>query len=88
MPISPTKTYTLTLATANSGIGFCLAALLAEETSNHIILCSRSLSKGETALKDLNSKKLPGTAELLQLDVGDENSIAAAVQEVDKKHGR
>jgi NAD(P)-dependent dehydrogenase (short-subunit alcohol dehydrogenase family) len=62
--------------------------LLAEEASNHIILCSRSLSKGETAMKILQSKNLPGSSELLQLDVGNEDSIAAAVQEVEGKHGR
>ena len=78
----------LTIQTANSGIGFGLAALLIEDPNKHVILCSRSVSKGEAALKDLQARNLPGSVELLQLDVTDEESIAAAAQKVEGKHGR
>jgi NAD(P)-dependent dehydrogenase (short-subunit alcohol dehydrogenase family) len=78
----------LTTRTANSGIGFGLAALLIEDPSKLVILCSRSVSKGEAALKDLQARNLPGSVELLQLDVTDEKSIAAAAKKVEETHGR
>jgi NAD(P)-dependent dehydrogenase (short-subunit alcohol dehydrogenase family) len=78
----------LTVRIANSGIGFGLAALLMEDSSKHVILCSRSISKGEAALKELQARNLPGSAELLQLDVTDEDSIAAAAKTVEATHGR
>ena len=78
----------LTTRTANSGIGFGLAGLLMEDSSKHAILCSRSISKGEAALKDLQARSLPGSVELLQLDVTDEDSIAAAAKKVEETHGR
>jgi NAD(P)-dependent dehydrogenase (short-subunit alcohol dehydrogenase family) len=74
--------------TANSGIGFGLAALLIEDASKHVILGSRSVSKGEAALKDLQSKNLPGSVELQQLDVTDEESIGTAAANVERTHGR
>jgi len=39
-------------------------------------------------MKDLKSRELPGTVELLLLDVNSEESIMAAAKEVESKHGR
>ncbi len=58
------------------------------DPSNHILLGSRSIAKGETAVKDLQSRKLPGTVELLQIDVTNEESITAAATSVESKYGR
>ena len=73
---------------ANGGIGFGLAELLLADASNYVLLGSRSVTKGETAVKDLQSRNLPGTVELLQIDVANEDSIAAAAKSVESKHGR
>lgn len=73
---------------ANGGIGFELAAQLLADSSKHVILCSRSKEKGEAAIKDLESRNLPGSVELLQLDVSYWKSIEAAAKTVEDKHGR
>ena len=44
--------------------------------------------KGDAAVKDLHSRKQPGTVELLQLDVASEESITAAAKTVESRHGR
>jgi len=58
------------------------------EGSYHVYLGSRSIEKGETALRDLQSRGYTGTAELLQLDVTSDDSINAAVQTVEAAHGK
>ena len=74
--------------TANSGIGLELATQLLGDTSKHVLLGSRSVKKGTTAVNDLRSRGLPGSVELLQIDVSKEDSITAAAKEVEEKHGR
>ncbi|MCJ1251201.1 hypothetical protein MMC30_008432 [Trapelia coarctata] len=72
----------------NGGIGLELASQLLSNLSNHVLLGSRSAEKGEAAVKDLQSRKQPGTVELLQVDVANEESIAAAAKTVESKYGR
>lgn len=72
----------------NGGIGFELASQLLSDSSKHVLLGSRSVEKGEAAVKDLQSRKLPGTVELLQVDVASDVSIIAAAEKVESKHGR
>jgi NAD(P)-dependent dehydrogenase (short-subunit alcohol dehydrogenase family) len=72
----------------NGGIGFELASQLLANSSNHVLLGSRSAEKGEVAVKDLQSRKQPGTVELLQVDVASDESIVAAAKRVESKHGR
>lgn len=72
----------------NGGIGFELASQLLADSSKHVLLGSRSAEKGEAAVKDLQSRNQPGTVELLQVDVANEESIIAAAKEVESKHGR
>lgn len=79
---------TLTFGTANSGIGFALAAELLSDASKHVLVGSRSIEKGSIAVEDLRSRKLPGGVELLQIDVSDETSIVAAAKIVESTHGR
>ncbi|GAB7344820.1 hypothetical protein MBLNU457_3277t1 [Dothideomycetes sp. NU457] len=80
---------TLVLVTGgNSGIGFELVAQLMAKGSYHVYLGSRSIGKGETALRDLQSRDYPGTAELVQLDVTSDDSINAAVRTVEAAHGK
>ncbi len=74
--------------TANSGIGFEVANQLLADGSFHVLLGARSIEKGQAALTDLQSRNLPGTVELLHLDVADESSVVVAAKLVEEKHGR
>ncbi|KAF1947325.1 NAD(P)-binding protein [Clathrospora elynae] len=73
---------------ANGGIGFELAAQLLADASKFVLLGSRSLEKGEAAVKQLKSKGLPGKVEVLQIDVNSEDSITKAAKEVEEKYAR
>ena len=73
---------------ANAGIGFELASQLIADKSKHVIMGSRSIEKGEAALKDLQSKNQPGSVELIKLDVTQRSSIEAAAKKVEQDHGR
>lgn len=84
-----TATKSIVLITgANAGIGFELASQLIADKLKHVIIGSRSLEKGEAALKDLQSRNSPGTVEMVQLDVDQRESIEAAARKVEKDHGR
>ncbi|KAF7196898.1 Short-chain dehydrogenase/reductase tropE [Pseudocercospora fuligena] len=72
---------------ANGGIGFETVRQLAAQ-SKHVLLGSRSLEKGEQALKTLQAENHPGTIELLQIDVSRKDSIVAAAKHVTDSHGR
>jgi NAD(P)-dependent dehydrogenase (short-subunit alcohol dehydrogenase family) len=72
----------------NGGIGFELASQLITDPSKHVLLGSRSVEKGEAAVKELQSRNQPGTVELLQVDVNSDESIIAAAKSVESKHGR
>lgn len=56
--------------------------------SYHVLLGSRSLEKGTAALQDLQSRNLPGTAQLVPLDVTDDETIARAARTVEQDHGK
>ncbi|ORY17288.1 hypothetical protein BCR34DRAFT_555814 [Clohesyomyces aquaticus] len=71
---------------ANGGIGFEVAAQLLADASKHVLLGSRSLEKGKAAIDELQKRNLPGTVELIQIDVTDEKSVAAAVKQVESNH--
>ena len=72
----------------NSGIGFELARQLLADRSNHVLLGARSIAKGEAAVEELQSLRYPGKVEFVQVDVADEQSVAAAATLVDNKWGR
>jgi NAD(P)-dependent dehydrogenase (short-subunit alcohol dehydrogenase family) len=80
---------TITLITgANCGIGFALCALLLESPSAIVLLGSRSAAKGEAAVTSLKERNLPGTVELVVIDVDSEESVEHAAKQVESKHGR
>ncbi len=58
------------------------------DASNHILLGSRSIEKGERAVKELQSQHLSGIVELVQVDVSSEDSVAAAAKAVESEHGK
>jgi NAD(P)-dependent dehydrogenase (short-subunit alcohol dehydrogenase family) len=61
---------------------------LLADASNLVLLGSRSIEKGEAAVKDLKARNLPGKVELVQIDVTSDESIEKAAKQVQEKHGR
>ena len=70
---------------AHKGIGFETARQLAK-TGVHVLLGSRDRKKGVDAALKLQAEGLP--VEALSIDVNSAGSIAEAVREVERKHGR
>ncbi|MCJ1379609.1 hypothetical protein MMC17_002711 [Xylographa soralifera] len=73
---------------ANGGIGLEVARQLLAQASNHVLLGSRSIEKGEKAIQELQSQHPYGTVELVQVDVSSEASVAAAAKAVESEHGK
>eukprot|EP00954_Amorphochlora_amoebiformis_P027071 1383147-Amorphochlora_amoeboformis.AAC.1 len=68
---------------ANKGIGLAIVQRLLDETTDtFVFLGSRSLERGEAALKTVLSADTKGRASVLQIDVSDEKSIEKAVESV------
>ncbi len=80
---------TIVLVTGgNNGIGLATCQLFATQPNYHVIMASRSFDKGEKALSSIQSSNPAGTLSLVQLDITSDESIAAAVKEVETQHGR
>lgn len=73
---------------ANSGIGFEIAHQLLQGGTYHVLLGSRSTSKGSAALQDLQSRNLPGSIELMHLDVQSDDHISQAASRIRETHGK
>jgi NAD(P)-dependent dehydrogenase (short-subunit alcohol dehydrogenase family) len=76
----------------SAGLGYYAAQQLGAAGKHHVIIGSRDLKKAEKAIEtivaDTSYKNIADDFELIQLDVTDDSSISAAVQTVDKKHGK
>jgi len=82
---------TLILITgANQGLGYYTAQQLASQGNYHVLLGSRDFSKAEKAIQSLVSdetvKVSSENLEPIQIDINDDDSIAAAVKTIDDKH--
>jgi len=75
---------------ANKGIGkaICTAALL-QYPDVHVVLGSRDRTRAEEAVQAIVEANpgLSGRIELVQIDVADAASVAAAAAEIGKRHG-
>jgi len=86
--MSANKTVVL-ITGGNGGIGYLTAECLAASSPDyHVIICSRNQERGEKALSELQTENPKGSFTLLQLDVTDQKSIAAAAEHVKKEYGR
>lgn len=86
-------TKTLVLITgANQGLGYYAAQQLAATGNYHILVGSRSVDKAEKAIESLANDSAvkidAGNLEPLLIDVTSDDSIKAAAQTVEEKHGR
>ncbi|KAJ5414094.1 hypothetical protein N7509_000721 [Penicillium cosmopolitanum] len=74
---------------ANSGIGYATTKFIVSHSGYHVIMGCRDTKKGQAALDEIKSSgDIKGTLSVLQLDVTDDSSIAAAVSQVEKEFGR
>lgn len=69
----------------NRGIGLEIARQLARKDVL-VVMGARDITKGEAAARSIRDEG--HLAETVQLDVADGNSVAAAVEEVARRHGR
>ncbi|KAF2804161.1 NAD(P)-binding protein [Mytilinidion resinicola] len=71
----------------NAGIGYETVAKLAADhpSTHHILMGTRSLAKGASALKALGS---PSNVSPLELDITSDASIAAAVSQIKETYGK
>ena len=72
----------------NSGIGFCTAQALSTSLKYHVIIGSRTPSKGSQAVKDVLAYSPNASISTIQLDVTDQASIKAAAAHLEKEFGR
>lgn len=74
----------------NGGIGLEVARQLVRDHFQrfHVLIGCRRLSDGEDAVKGLQSEGHGGTVEAIQIDITNEESLAAAAQSVGDKFGR
>jgi len=68
----------------NAGIGFGLCRQLAGEEGCHVFLCSRDASKGAAAVTDIKAKHPDAAIELVEVDVGSDDSVAKAAAAVEQ----
>ncbi|KAG8170294.1 hypothetical protein KVR01_001039 [Diaporthe batatas] len=89
--MAPNKTV-IFVTGANSGIGYETVAALATASADfHILLGSRSVEKGEKAVKDIQqdgANKIKATISVLQMDVTDNESVLAAKKRIEVEFGR
>lgn len=71
---------------ANSGIGFEAARALAEHGA-HVVLACRNRGRAEDAVARIGGD-VAGSTEILDLDVGDLDSVAGAAAEFQARHDR
>lgn len=77
---------------ANNGIGLDTVIALSQSSPNyHILLGTRSLEKGQAALKQLqadHASTLQSTISLAQIDVTSQESITSLVNTISSEYGR
>ena len=76
------------IALANSGIGFELVRQLLAKGTYHVLLGARSSQKGTAALHELEAHNLPGTVELVSLDLQDDDTVAGVTETISRTHGK
>ena len=75
---------------ANSGVGFGLASQLMARGSYHVLLGSRTVEKGDKAVKELQARyrSQAEAIELVHIDVTDDEMISKAAATVEQRHSR
>lgn len=80
---------TVLITGGNRGIGFGIAQAIAGRIpSSTIILGCRRPEAGYEAIEQLRGKGISSSLDVVQLDIGDIQSITAAVETLDSKYGK
>lgn len=82
---------TISLVTGgNRGIGYFIVKGLATRlTSPTVIIACRDVEAGRKAIAQLQSEGVPADAlDVVQMDIEDDDSITAAVEQVKQKYGK
>lgn len=69
-------------------MGLASIKALSKHSPRSIVLCARSKTKAEEALKEIKDGVPEAPVELLDLDLASFSSIASAVKEFNAKHDR
>lgn len=85
-----TKSSKIVLVTgANQGLGLGVVEVAGlRYPSNTYILCSRNVENGKSAIAKLNEAGVKAKVDLVQLEVTNDDHIAAAVKHVESTYGR
>jgi len=70
---------------ANKGIGLEICKVLAKDSQYSLIMGSRNLERGKTALAEI--QKINKSAKLVQIDLDDSETIKKAKELIAKEHG-
>src|SRR2546430_2426271 len=75
---------------ANQGLGYYATQILAKTGKYHVLLGSRDLEKGKSAVKSLleDSDISPSAIEPIQIDITSDESIKRAAANVLAKYGK
>ena len=85
----PSSTIVVLITGANSGVGYAATKAIADASPNyHVIMACRNPEKGEKAMQEIKASGIEGELSLLQLDIIDQRSVAAATKHVQSQFGR
>jgi NAD(P)-dependent dehydrogenase (short-subunit alcohol dehydrogenase family) len=74
---------------SNQGLGLSVIEVAGlRYPTNTYILCSRDVEKGTSAIANLRQSGVKANLDLVQLEVTNDDQIAAAVKHVETKYGR
>ncbi|KAL9114209.1 MAG: hypothetical protein Q9227_001631 [Pyrenula ochraceoflavens] len=78
---------TVLVTGGNNGIGLETCLLLSSQPQYHVIMGSRTLSKGEAAISQIRKTHPDASLSLVQIDIDSDESIGKAVEQVSREHG-
>ena len=74
---------------ANQGLGLAIIEVAGKRyPSNTYVLCARDIKKGQEAAQQLRDQGFSAAIDVVELDVTNDDHIAAAVKHVDIQYGR
>jgi NAD(P)-dependent dehydrogenase (short-subunit alcohol dehydrogenase family) len=84
----PSSTQIVLITGANQGLGYLTALQLSKLPGYHIFIGARSMEKGAEAADKIEADGVTSKVEAILLDVNSDESINAAIKQIDAKAGR
>lgn len=89
MPAYPSSSKVVLITGANQGLGLAVIEVGGlRHPEDTYILCSRNVDKGTLAISKLREAGVKAKIDLVELEVTNDNHIAAAVKHVDTNYAR